>query len=137
MAHIWKERMLRCAGNDVTIQVTHGSATRRGARYKASMITNNNNKHIIMEKKYERVYHPNYYMDESGVECIDVARHKTFNVGNALKYLWRAGRKHEDGIDDVDKEIEDLQKAVFYLNDEITRLEVLKRTTCNGSTCQE
>ena len=90
-----------------------------------------------MENNYERVYHPNYYMDESGVECIDVARHKTFNVGNALKYLWRAGRKHEDGIDDVDKEIEDLQKAVFYLNDEITRLEVLKRTACNGSTRQE
>ena len=137
MAHRWKARRQSCARNDVTIHVTHGSATRRGARYKASMITNNINKHIIMEKKYERVYHPNYYTDESGVECIDVARHKTFNVGNALKYLWRAGRKHEDGIDDVDKEIEDLQKAVFYLNDEITRLEVMKRTACNGSTRQE
>ena len=137
MAHIWKARRPSYAGNDVTIQVTHGSATRRGARYKASMITNNINKHIIMENNYERVYHPNYYMDESGVECIDVARHKTFNVGNALKYLWRAGRKHEDGIDDVDKEIEDLRKAVFYLNDEIARLEVLKRKACNGSTCQE
>ena len=136
MAHRWQARRQSCARNDVTIHVTHGSATRRGARYKASMIMNNNNKQIIMENKLERVYHPNYYMDESGVECIDVARHKTFNVGNALKYLWRAGRKHEDGIDDVDKEIEDLKKAVFYLNDEITRLEVMKRTACNGSSRQ-
>ena len=38
------------------------------------------------------VNHPKHYTsDPSGVECIDVVEHRTFNVGNAMKYLWRAG----------------------------------------------
>lgn len=69
-----------------------------------------------------RVNHPAYYKDPSGIECIDVARHRDFNIGNALKYLWRAGFKHEEGVSDVDKQIEDLKKAVFYINDEIALL---------------
>jgi hypothetical protein len=40
-----------------------------------------------------------------------------FNVGNAIKYLWRAGLKNED------RHIEDLKKAIFYIDDEIKRLE--------------
>jgi molybdopterin/thiamine biosynthesis adenylyltransferase len=39
-----------------------------------------------------------------------------FNLGNALKYIWRAG------IKDDKKHIEDLKKAVFYIHDEIKRL---------------
>ncbi len=39
-----------------------------------------------------------------------------FNRGNAMKYIWRAGNK------DPSKEIEDLKKAAFYINDEIQRL---------------
>jgi hypothetical protein len=49
------------------------------------------------------------------VECIDITRHMTFNLGNALKYIWRAPLKG--------KLTEDLKKAVFYLQDEIRRLE--------------
>jgi len=59
---------------------------------------------------------PHYTSDPSGVECIQITRHRTFNVGNAIKYLWRAGLKDEA------KTIEDLEKAVFYINDEIKRL---------------
>lgn len=70
----------------------------------------------------DRVNHPAYYKDPSGIECIDVARHRDFNIGNALKYLWRAGFKHEEGISNIDKQIEDLKKAVFYINDEIALL---------------
>lgn len=70
----------------------------------------------------DRVNHPSYYQDPSGVECITVARYRDFNIGNALKYLWRAGLKTEEGISDIDKQIEDLQKAVFYINDEIELL---------------
>jgi hypothetical protein len=40
-------------------------------------------------------------------------------VGNAIKYLWRNGLKDSDN---PDKQIEDLRKAVFYINDEIERL---------------
>lgn len=68
------------------------------------------------------VNHPAHYQHPSGVECITVARHHNFNVGNAIKYLWRAGLKHETGMSDLDKQVEDLQKAIFYINDEIQRL---------------
>lgn len=73
-------------------------------------------------KSKHRVNHPSYYKDPSGVECITVARYRDFNIGNALKYLWRAGLKKEEGISDIDKQIEDLNKAIFYINDEINKL---------------
>jgi hypothetical protein len=64
------------------------------------------------------VKHPKHYTSHpSGVEAIEVTRHMNFNLGNAMKYLWRAGLK------DPSKTIEDLQKAVFYIQDEIKRLE--------------
>lgn len=66
----------------------------------------------------DMVNHPQHYVsDPSGVECIDIVRHRNYNIGNAIKYLWRAGLKNED------KHIEDLKKAIFYINDEIKRLE--------------
>lgn len=74
------------------------------------------------DKVNHRVEHPSYYKDPSGVECITVARHRDFNIGNALKYLWRAGFKTEEGISGIDKQIEDLQKAIFYIKDEINKL---------------
>jgi hypothetical protein len=60
---------------------------------------------------------PHYTSDPSGVECIQITRHRNFNIGNAIKYLWRAGLK------DDKKEIEDLRKALFYIQNEIDRLE--------------
>lgn len=63
------------------------------------------------------VNHPTHYTsDPSGVECIQITRHRNFNIGNAIKYLWRAG------IKDDHKHVEDLRKAVFYIHDEIARL---------------
>ena len=65
----------------------------------------------------DQVNHPAHYTsDPSGIECIQITRWRNFNVGNAIKYLWRAGLK------DSDAHIEDLRKAVFYINDEIERL---------------
>lgn len=65
----------------------------------------------------DAVEHPSHYTsDPSGVECIAITRHRNFNVGNAFKYLWRAGLK-----DDA-KQVEDLRKAIWYINDEIERL---------------
>ena len=61
------------------------------------------------------VNHPAHYTSHpSGVEAIDITRHMNFNLGNAVKYIWRAGLKG-DGI-------EDLQKARFYISDELERL---------------
>lgn len=63
------------------------------------------------------VNHPRHYISHpSGVECITIARHMTFNLGNAIKYIWRAGEK------DANRTIEDLEKARWYLADEIDRL---------------
>lgn len=66
----------------------------------------------------DQVNHPTHYTsDPSGVEAIQITRHRNFNIGNAFKYLWRAGLKNEQ------THIEDLKKAIFYIQDEINRLE--------------
>lgn len=64
------------------------------------------------------VHHPHHYnAHPSGIECIQVTEHMNFCRGNAMKYLWRAGTKG-----DANTEIEDLRKAVWYLEREIQRL---------------
>lgn len=71
----------------------------------------------------DAVEHPKHYTsDPSGVECIQVTRHRNFNVGNAIKYLWRAGLKDSAGRTALDKQVEDLEKARWYIGDEIARL---------------
>lgn len=70
---------------------------------------------------------PDHYKSHpSGVECIEVTRHMNFNVGNAIKYCWRAGLKNDSSQSDLDKHIEDLHKARWYLEDEIKRLTKIK-----------
>lgn len=64
-----------------------------------------------------------YTSDPSGVECIQITRHRNFNVGNAIKYLWRAGLKGSDSLDVTSITIQDLRKAIYYIEDEIKRLE--------------
>lgn len=65
------------------------------------------------------VNHPAHYNQHpSGVECIDVVEHMGFNLGNAVKYIWRAGLKSNTVQ-------QDLQKAVWYINREIERLSKL------------
>lgn len=72
----------------------------------------------------DRVNHPKHYTSHpSGVECITVTEHYDFCIGNAIKYLWRAGLKREEGMDDYTKKIEDLEKAIWYIQREITLLQ--------------
>lgn len=76
-------------------------------------------------KPLDNVNHPKHYSgDPSGVECITITRHRNFNVGNAIKYLWRAGLKVSPGgyIPAFEAQIEDLEKARWYIADEIVRL---------------
>lgn len=71
---------------------------------------------------YDTVNHPPHYIAHDihincpcglirNIECIDITRNFNFNLGNAIKYIWRADFKG--------KHTEDLQKAIWYLNDEI------------------
>ena len=74
----------------------------------------------------DRVYHPSHYTwlkDFCGIEVIDITRHLDFNMGNAIKYILRQGHKSEEGMSDKEKAIEDLKKAIFYINDKIKMLE--------------
>jgi transposase len=74
------------------------------------------------------VNHPKYYNEHpSGVECIEIARHYCFSIGNAIKYLWRAGLKKDASLTDTEKEIEDLKKAIWYIQDRINELENLQK----------
>lgn len=66
----------------------------------------------------EQVNHPKHYnRHPAGIECIDIIRHYTCDIANAIKYLWRAGLKPEMGKEDAEKEIEDLKKALWYIED--------------------
>lgn len=65
----------------------------------------------------ETVDHPRHYnAHPSGVECITIVEHMGFNVGSAMKYLWRAGLKA------ASTEVDDLRKAAWYIDREIQRL---------------
>lgn len=78
---------------------------------------------MTSKNKNDQVNHPKHYTsDPSGIECIDITRHRNFNIGNAIKYLWRAGLKEDKDRKLIDKQVEDLNKAVWYLVDEIHRL---------------
>ena len=57
------------------------------------------------------------------VNEIDITRHLDFNLGNAVKYILRSGHKEESSMTNKEKEIEDLQKAIWYLNDKIKMIE--------------
>lgn len=71
-----------------------------------------------IEHLEDNVNHPKHYTSHpSGIEVIQITEHMNFCRGNACKYLLRAGLKHKD------TEIEDLRKAIWYINREIQRLE--------------
>jgi len=64
----------------------------------------------------DSVKHPKHYTSHpSGVECIEITKHMNFCLGNAFKYIWRADLKNSA--------IEDLRKAVWYIECEIEKRE--------------
>lgn len=70
--------------------------------------------HLV--EKQEAVDHPKHYnAHPSGIECIDVVEHMGFNLGNAMKYIWRCDEKRDA--------IEDLKKARWYIDREIQKRE--------------
>ena len=92
-----------------------------------------------LNAKHDAVNHPSHYTTntpiirvkcecgkviEVPIECIDVIRNVPLWKGNAIKYLWRAGLKKEQGLSDIEKEKEDCQKAIWYINDYIKNLKL-------------
>ena len=72
----------------------------------------------LADVQSDPVNHPSHYTAHpSGVECIQITEWMNFNIGNSMKYIWRAGMKGDA--------IEDLKKAAFYLDREIKRMEKL------------
>lgn len=72
----------------------------------------------MLEKNHDPVNHPKHYTNHpSGIECIQITRHMDFNLGNAVKYIWRA---------DLKNGVEDLKKAIWYLKDEIEKRKTFK-----------
>ena len=80
----------------------------------AIFLKSNNIDELDQQPKQQDNINPLHYTSHpSGVECIHITRHMSFNIGNAVKYLWRFEDKNG---------IEDLEKAIWYIKDEIERL---------------
>ena len=77
---------------------------------------------VIMPDKVNHPSHYTWLKDKCGIEVIDITRHLDFCTGNAVKYLLRAGHKEEADMTSVEKEIEDLKKAKWYIDDKINEL---------------
>lgn len=78
-----------------------------------------------IKQRPEAVNHPSHYAwmkEVCGFEPIHICRHFNFNIGNALKYLLRKN-KFDSDLNAREKRIEDLKKAIFYIQDEINALE--------------
>lgn len=70
----------------------------------------------MAEAVFDSVNRPMHYNSHpSGVECITITEHMSYTLGNAIKYIWRADLKGDA--------IEDLRKARFYLDREISKRE--------------
>ena len=64
--------------------------------------------------QHDAVNHPRHYTSHaSGIECVEVAEHCGFSIGNAVKYLWRCDEKNAP--------IEDVEKAAWYVRREFDR----------------
>lgn len=86
--------------------------------------TKNPETDIEPETKFDDVQNPKHYTD-SRIEVIDYIEDKNlgFCLGNAIKYISRAGKKHSVGKSDREKTIQDLNKAIWYLNRRIREVE--------------
>ena len=87
------------------------------------------NKTINFIETNEQINHPSHYTwlkDKVGIEVIDITRHLDFDLGNAIKYILRAGKKPIISTENINinkAAIQDLNKAIWYINDKIKMLE--------------
>lgn len=78
----------------------------------------------MLVEQFDDVNHPRHYVDGK-IEVINFIEDKNlgFCLGNAIKYISRAGKKHSVGKSDKEKMVEDLNKAIWYINRRIKELE--------------
>lgn len=76
-------------------------------------------------KNFDAVQSPQHYTD-TNIEVIDYIEDKNlgFCLGNAIKYISRAGRKNSAAMSDKEKTIQDLEKAIWYINRRIKELQL-------------
>lgn len=76
-------------------------------------------------------YHSEYWHSKCGktIECIDIVRHMDFDIGSVVKYCWRAGKK--------DDEVQDLEKAIWYLQDRVSELKRLRQAAEEAARQEE
>lgn len=91
-----------------------------------------NRKEMEKEKKYDYTEKkiPNYYIGKTyGYEARKVCEDfdLSYNVGSTVTYLLRCGKKYEEGMENIDKHIEDIVKAKNHLDFELERLNNLKK----------
>lgn len=78
--------------------------------------------------KEDRVNHPSHYTwlkELCGIEVIDITRHMNFNLGQILKYILRLEHKKDKNFTNYEKVLSDLNKAKYYLENEINRVDKL------------
>lgn len=93
----------------VKVCKVHGEASRR-----KDMMEKLKDQQLKETYMNDPVNHPAHYNEHpSKIECITITEHMGFNLGNAVKYIWRADLKGQS--------IQDLQKAVWYINREIVK----------------
>lgn len=82
-----------------------------------------------MVSQVDKINPAHYVADSEGIQAIDIIEifGLNFSKGNVIKYTLRSGRKSEHGYDDLTKEIEDLNKAKWYVEREVERLEKIQR----------
>ena len=86
------------------------------------------NKTINFIETDDQINHPSHYTwikDKVGIEVIDITRHLDFDLGNAIKYILRAGKKpiNKSNSNLNVAAIQDLKKAIWYINDKIKMIE--------------
>ena len=86
------------------------------------------NKTINFTETDDQINHPSHYTwlkDKVGIEVIDITRHLDFDLGNAIKYILRAGKKpiNKSNSNLNVAAIQDLKKAIWYINDKIKMIE--------------
>ena len=86
------------------------------------------NKTINFTETDNQINHPSHYTwikDKVGIEVIDITRHLDFDLGNAIKYILRAGKKpiNKSNSNLNVAAIQDLKKAIWYINDKIKMIE--------------
>lgn len=114
MREAWEQEQKRRASDERYAEGWVENAQKIGRAWAALDQKKNSKDAEGWPMQHDPVNHPKHYTNHpSGIECIQITEHMGFNLGNAVKYIWRCDLKAN--------EIEDLRKARWYIDREIER----------------